>query len=226
MKTLLQIIIMTFLLSMAFVSSADAQNEKTIYIFPETAKIYYNGHEVGNGSYTIKFRSKDDFVILKFEAPGYLSKTVKLFKKDPKKTISYELALDEASASSFGSGDGVDIANKFFEIEAGKEHSDDYVWKKLMNIAITNFENVEIKDKSAGWIRTAWVNTTFLYQVVRTRLEIQTTTSAEGGNVYRVKVSSEIADKDCGIGDQCFEKYNRVLKKYVDIISEIQNSLK
>ena len=102
---------------------------------------------------------------------------------------------------------------------------EDIVWKRLMNIAVTNFENVEVRDKSAGWIKTAWVNTSFLYQVVRTRLEIQLQFADTEQKTYRVKISSEIADKDCGLYDQCFVKYERVLKKYSDVISQLQTTL-
>ena len=41
--------------------------KKTIHVLPENAKIFYNGQEVGNGSYEIKFKRGDDFVVLRFE---------------------------------------------------------------------------------------------------------------------------------------------------------------
>ena len=198
---------------------------KTVYVIPETAKIFYNGHEVGNGSYEVKFSRKDDFVMLKFEAPGYISRTVKLFKNNPKKTVSYELFVDEAEQNSIGAGEGVDLANKFFTVIVKKGMTEDVVWKRLMNIAVTNFENVEVRDKAAGWIKTAWINSTFLYQIVRTRLEIQLQFTGEDELAYRVRISSEIADKDCGTNNQCFTRYDRILKKYEQVISELQTSL-
>ena len=199
--------------------------KKTVHVIPETAKIFYNGHEVGNGSYEVKFGKHDDFVMLKFEAPGYMTKTVKLFKNNPKKTVSYELFVDEAAQSSVGAGDGVDLANKFFSVTVKKGMTEDVVWKRLMNIAVTNFENVEVRDQSAGWIRTGWARTFFLFQIVRTRLEIQLQFTGENELSYRVRISSEIADKDCGTNDQCFTKYDRILKKYEQVISELQTSL-
>lgn len=203
---------------------ANAQ-KKTVYVVPETAKIFYNGHEVGNGSYEIKFSRKEDFVMLKFEAPGYITKTVKLFKNNPKKTISYELFVDEAMQNSIGSSEGVDLANKFFTVTCKKGMTEDVVWKRLMNIAVSNFENAEVRDKAAGWIRTAWLNTSFLYQIVRTRMEIQLQFTGEDELAYKVRISSEIADKDCGTNNQCFVKYDRILKKYEQVISELQTSL-
>lgn len=213
------------LLLLVLTSVATFSQVKTVYVVPETAKIYYNGHEVGNGSYEVRFKMKDDFVMLKFEAPGYITKTVKLFKNNPKKTISYELFVDEALLGSVGADDGVDLANKFFTITCKKGMDPDVVWKRLMNIAVTNFENVEVRDKSAGWIKTAWINSSFLYQVVRTRLEIQMQFTTEDELAYRVRISSEIADKDCGLNSQCFTRYDRILKKYEQVISELQTSL-
>jgi hypothetical protein len=220
------ILISVAVIGLSFYASAQLlAQKKTVYVIPEAAKIYYNGHEVGNGSYEIKFSRNEDFVMLKFEAPGYIAKTVKLFKNNPKKTISYELFADEAMQNSIGASEGVDLANKFFSVTCKKGMTEDVVWKRLMNVAVTNFENVEVRDKSAGWIKTAWINSTFLYQIVRTRMEIQLQFTGEDELAYRVRISSEIADKDCGSNDQCFTKYDRILKKYEQVISELQTSL-
>lgn len=211
--------------------SLNAQR-KTIHVTPDNAKIYVDGSEVGNGSYTLKFNPRTDFYMLKFEAPGYLTKQVKLFKNNPNKTIAYKLAKDDFFLNSIGpsgnlSGeDGIDVANKWFEITATKDMTEDQIWKRLMSIANKNFENVEIRDKSAGWIRTAWSKTTFENgQVCRTRLEIKINSDVEDEITYRVKIYSEINnDPDC-MGDDCFGKTDRVLKKYVDVVNELQNKL-
>lgn len=199
--------------------------KKTVYVIPEQAKIYYNGHEVGNGSYEVTFKDDEDFAVMKFESPGYLPRTIKLFKDNPKNTFSYDLFIDEAMLNSVGAEEGVDIANKYFTISCKKDMDDDIIWKRMMNIAVSNFENIEVRDKSAGWIRTAWKNTSFSYQIVRTRLEIQLQFADTEQKTYRVKLWSQIADKDCGINDQCFITYERVLKKYAQVISELQVSL-
>ncbi|MDR1348804.1 MAG: hypothetical protein LBJ63_10370 [Prevotellaceae bacterium] len=216
------LVILVTLISFGFSSNAE---KKTVYVIPETAKIYYNGHEVGNGSYEIKFSRNEDFVMLKFEAPGYISRTVKLFKNNPKKTVSYELFVDEAMQNSIGASEGVDVANKFFSVTCKKDMTEDVIWKRLMNIAVTNFEYTEVRDKAAGWIRTAWNKDFFPFQIVRTRLEIQLQFTGEEELSYRVKISSEIADNDCGNNNQCFMRYDRILKKYEQVISELQTSL-
>ncbi len=207
-----------------FGSQAAFAQKKTIYVIPETAKIYLNGAEVATGTYTIKFK-KEEFVMLKFEAQGYITRTVRLFKDNPKKTIAYELFPDDAMLNSLGSAEGVDVANKNFSITCKEGMTEDVVWKRLMNIAVRNFENVEIRDKAAGWIRTAWVNTRFAYQIVRTRLEIKMQFTGEDELSYQVKISSELSDDVTCTGSQCFRKFDRILKKYEQVITELQTTL-
>ena len=204
-----------------------AKNVKTIHVVPETATIYINGNEVGNGTYTYKFDRHTDFIMLKFTAPGYITKTVKLMKDNPKETIAYTLYEDEAFKQSVGSSDGVDIANKWMTITCKKGMTEDKVWRRLMSVAVDNFENVEVRDKAAGWIKTAWKDTNFTCGLtVRTRLEVRIMVGGEDENElsYKIRISSEIKDTDC-FGDQCYEKYPRVLRKFYDVINDMQSSL-
>ena len=204
-----------------------AKNVKTIHVVPETATIYINGNEVGNGTYTYKFDRHTDFIMLKFTAPGYITKTVKLMKDNPKETIAYTLYEDEAFKQSVGSSDGVDIANKLMTITCKKGMTEDKVWRRLMSVAVDNFENVEVRDKAAGWIKTAWKDTNFTCGLtVRTRLEVRIMVGGEDENElsYKIRISSEIKDTDC-FGDQCYEKYPRVLRKFYDVINDMQSSL-
>lgn len=212
-------------LCMAFPISAA---KKTIHVIPDNATIYCNGMEVGTGIFEIKFGRNDDFIMLKFEAPGYISRTVKLHKAHPKKTVSYTLHEDKALKNSIGQESGFDLANKNFTIICKEGMSQDVIWKRLMNIAINNFEQVEIRDQAAGWIRTGWAKHSFIsgneQQVVRTRLEIKMQFASEGEQAYRVKITSEKAEGD-NITEESFLPYDRVLKKYENLVSELQASL-
>ena len=109
----------------------------------------------------------------------------------------------------------MDIANRWFDVTCKKGLTEDVVWKRLMNIAVSHFENVEVRDKAAGWIKTGWRTTVFKHQVVRTRMEVRLSFSEENELSYRARISSEIKERDC-IGNQCYTQYNRVLKQYED----------
>lgn len=205
--------------------------KKTIHVTPDKAKIYVDGNEVANGTYTVKFDRNTDFYMLKFECPGYIPLQRKLFKNNPNKTIEYKMEKDEFFNNSVGpSGnpngeEAIDVANKWFEVTARKGMSEDQVWKRLMSIASSNFETIEIRDKAAGWIRSAWKKRTFSKQVVRTRLEIKINTDDEDQLSYKVKIYSQVNnDPEC-FDDECFVSADRILKDYVQVINELQNKL-
>ncbi|MCR5193461.1 MAG: hypothetical protein K6D59_09170 [Bacteroidales bacterium] len=223
-------LILSLTLAISMSMFALGKNEKTIIVTPENAKIFINGQEVGNGSYTYKFDRKTDFIILKFEAPGYISrKNIRLLKDNPKQTISYTLYEDEAFKNSVGSGDGVDIANKWMTVTCKKGMTEDKVWRRLMSVAVDNFENVEVRDKAAGWIKTAWHEDTFndSGQKVRTRLEVRIMVGGEDENElsYKIRISSEKNEDINCTGDECYEKYPRVLRRFYDVINDMQSSL-
>lgn len=199
--------------------------KKTIMVTPDNAVIYVNGSEVGSGTYMLNFGKNDDFFMLRFEAPGYLSRSVKVFKNNPQNTISYKLKKDEAQANSIGGeSEGGEMANRWFDVTCREGMSEDVIWKRLMNIAVSNFENIEVRDKDAGWIKTGWVVTRFPDQTVRTRLEIRMSFTGENQISYRVRLESQIKDADCN-GNNCYEKYDRLLKKYADVVQQLTTSV-
>lgn len=224
MKQLLSLRALACCLCLIGVLAIHAQ-KKTIIVQPETAKIFVNGSEVGTGSYTLKFNRGTDFYLLRFEAPGYLDRSVKLFKDNPNKTISYTLRENEAEKNSVGGdSEAGEMANKWFDVTCRQGMTEDIIWKRLMNIAINNFDQVEVRDKDAGWIRTQWVSTKFSEQTVRTRLEIRLSFSGDGQISYRVRLESQIKDNNCR-DSNCFVRYDRVLKKYVDVIQQLTTTV-
>lgn len=82
----------TLLLLCAIVSAltftSEAAKKMTINVVPETAKIYIDGQLVGEGNYQVKFDKGVDFYVVKAEAPGYLTRTYRLLKSNPK-TLCY-----------------------------------------------------------------------------------------------------------------------------------------
>jgi len=195
---------------------------KTITVVPDNARIWLNGSEVAVGTYVIKFNNKTDFVMLKFYAPGYYVKTIKLFKTDPRKTISYNLQIDEAEANSIG-GEAALNANRWVNITVKSKLDEDAAWKRLMATVTEYFDQIETRDKGAGWIKTSWITRDFGGVVqVRTMLEIKADFSGDGLG-YRARLVSEI--KWSGENSEGWQKYDRILKKYENVINDIQTRL-
>lgn len=196
----------------------------TIKTVPEFATIYIDGQEVGTGSYQVKFDKHNEFYVVSVEAPGYISRKYRLLKENPKNTVEYKLPESEAyNASSSGEDAGVQ-PNAWFDITCRKGLTEDVIWKRLMNVATSYFDNVEVRDKSAGWIKTGWVVNKFRYETVRTRLEVRVSFTDEDVVSYRARLITEIKDNDCR-GNNCYEKYDRTMRRFDPLLQELQTTV-
>lgn len=196
----------------------------TINVIPETANIFIDGQMVGTGTYQVNFDRNSDFYVVKLEAPGYISRTYRLLKSNPKKTVLYVLPEDDALNASMGSEDGNDLANRWMEIKCRSGLSQDVIWKRLMSVCTNYFDNIEVRDKSAGWIKTAWRVTKFREQTVRTRLEVRMSFTDEDVISYRARITVQIKDNDCHT-ENCYKQYDRVLRTFEPMIQELQTTV-
>lgn len=203
---------------------AFAGKKVTINVIPETAKIYVDGQLVGTGSYKVEFKKGNDFFVIKVEDNGYITRTYRLLKTIPNNTVLYTLPEDEAYAASAGSDEGMDLANRWFDVTCRKGMSEDIVWKRLMSVATNYFDNIEVRDKTAGWIKSSWRVSRFKYQTVRTRMEVRMSFTDENVLSYRVRISVQIKDNDCN-GENCYKNYDRVLRTFEPLIQELQTSV-
>lgn len=226
MKRMIRMAFVAIVAALAASPTISAGPKKTIHVEPDNAKIYINGSAVGEGVYTYQFDRGTDFVMVKLEAPGYITESYRLQKDNPNKTILYRLDTDDALAAAMGDGDdeGAELANKWFDVTCRQGVTEEKIWKRLMNIAVTNFDDVEVRDKDAGWIKTGWKTTKFKSgQAVRTRMEVRISFTGEQ-LTYRVRLESQYKDKNCQ-GSQCWNKWDKLLKKYAPVISELQTSV-
>ena len=204
---------------------ASAGKKVTINVIPETAKIYVDGQLVGNGSYKVDFKKDVDFFVIKLEDDGYITRTYRLLKSNPKRTVLYQLPKDEAVEASMGADDGMDLANRWFDVRCRKDMSEDIIWKRLMSVATNYFDDIEVRDKTAGWIKSGWRPIQFKNQIVRTRMEVRMSFTDEDVLSYRVRISVQIKDDLKCRGDNCYKKYDRVLRTFEPLIQELQTSV-
>ncbi len=201
--------------------SAMAQRgAKTINVVPDRAKIIMNGAEVGQGSYVLSM-GKQDYVMLRLTAPGYVDRVVRVYKADKRNSLTFTLEEDESFTASEASSD---LANKNMTVNVREGMSSDEVWKRLIMTISDLFPNLEISDKSAGWIRSSWEVQRFAYVTVRTRIEVKER-MGQDNLCYRVRLQSEIASNECGTSDECFKAWDRVLKRYNSSVMDLINSL-
>ncbi len=207
-------------------------------VFPEDSKIFVDGKEVGKGSYAVKVQENRCAEVLIMRS-SYVSEKFDICNKpdyqQPEPTYSVKLSEDEAYQQSEESS----IANKNFTVEVNAATNATEAWKRLTSIIQSRFDEIETIDGATSYLRTSWVGSTFnknsLYKsIVRTRVII--TSGGTEPLKYHVKIQSEISKVDCMTSrsssdgkpqvttsmDQCFEAIDRLLRKYTDLIREIQ----
>ncbi|MES2003987.1 MAG: PEGA domain-containing protein [Bacteroidota bacterium] len=218
-----------------------------INAMPEDARIFVDGKEVGKGSYSMKLNAGkcSELLVLKSGYVGYKSTLCNQTDATPPEgNYAIQLKEDEAYLQSEQSS----IANKNFNlIIENSAISAQEAWKKLVSIIQSYFDEIETVDFSTSYLKTNWVGKTFnvgsdFKSMIRTRVII---TYGGEANKYNIKILSEITkpESNCArsanelsgssksssltaTNDECFEPVDRILRKYSDLISEIQRRFK
>ena len=191
---------------------------------PNDAEIKVGGKIVGIGNYDLKVPenkcvevtiSKESFLTIK---KNYCNSTD---YQVPPTSDHLELIEDEAYKTSIST----DLANVNFTLDVRPTIPENEAWKLISSIVTTQFDVLEVTDKETGYLRTAWQVQSFNGKsTVRTRVIVKLGDS--NPLRYIIKICSERADGVVSVKeDQAFEEWNRILKKYKDIISEAQSRL-
>ncbi len=212
-----------------------------INTLPDDASIIIDGKEVGKGSFTLKLPDdKCTDVIIKREQYLPVKRTIcnKADMQVPELAIAFKLSQDEAYSESEGSNK----ANNNFSIEVSPDFAEKDAWKILNSIVQTYFDEIESIDAATGYLRTNWVGATYnkssqKQTTIRTRLLI--TTASISPLKYNMKIQSESSlnpdeiasdtQQECNkpplTKDNCFGPWPRILRKYNELISEVQRRL-
>ncbi|MEI8073609.1 MAG: PEGA domain-containing protein [Bacteroidota bacterium] len=218
-----------------------------INAMPEDARIFVDGKEVAKGNYSMKLNAGKCSEVLVLKS-GFVGVKTNLCNQSdatpPEGEYAIQLKQDEAYLQSEQSS----IANKNFNliIENSTITPQD-AWKKLVSIIQSYFDEIETVDYSTSYLKTNWVGKTFnvgsdFKSMIRTRVII---TYGGEANKYNIKILSEITkpESNCArsandynngsksasltaTNDECFESVDRILRKYSDLISEIQRRFK
>ena len=213
------------MLASMLLSTATCLYAKKIVVktFPANARIEVDGSVVGEGTYTLNFDKRNELYVVAISAPGYITRTYRVMKSNPQKSVLFKLPEDEAMKASFGSEDGSALANSWMDITCKKGLKGDVIWRRLMGVCTNYFDNIEVRDKSAGWIKTNWKVTKFPNQIVRTRLEVRMSFTDEDIISYRARVTCQIKDSDCP-SENCYKVWDRVLTKFEPMLQELQTT--
>ncbi|MDP3311933.1 hypothetical protein [Lutibacter sp.] len=192
-------------------------------VTPKTAEIKVDGKIVGVGNYELKVPENTCVEVILFKESFLSVKKNYCNSKDyqvPPLREHFELSEDEAYKTSIST----DLANVNFSIVVKPQLNASDSWKLLSSIVTTEFDVLEVIDKETGYLRTAWQVHNFKGSTIRTRVIVKLGDS--NPLKYVIKISSERADGLASVKeDEKFEEWNRILKKYKNIIEEAQSRL-
>ena len=192
---------------------------------PENAQIKVDGKVVSNNGFKLLIL-EDQCVEVDVSKEGFDSQRKNYCNTTNMGNLPItdhiNLVEDEAWTSSIQS----DQANVNFSISVNPSLDEETAWKTLSQIILDKFDILEITDRATGYLRTAWHIKAFSNgTIVRTRVIVKQ------GNIeplkYVVKIVSEISIiKNVSVReDENFREWDRLLKTYKDLISEMQARL-
>ncbi len=228
-KNLTKIIFFTICFSVLVPFTSNAKSETVfakrkveVSVSEQDANIYIDGKLMAKGSHTVAVPYKS-CVNVRIELVGYLNYEIDFcFKKNlskPPKSYFIKLQRDDAYDASIQT----DIANIDIEIKTNLGKDD--AWKLLNQIILNYLDVIEITDKETGYIRTAWQLKTFKQNTIRTRIIAKQ--SSDDPLAFKIKLISEESRRVLTSvkSDELYREWDRVLRKYKDVISEAQSRL-
>ncbi len=222
MKNILKsVLLIISVMAITFSASAGKKVVKFTVSEPD-AKIFVDGKMMGSGQLEILIPPYA-CVNVKIEKMGYLIGLIEFCNKPgitpPPKTYFYQMEKDDA----YDATEATDVANVDIEIKTTKKEDD--AWKLLSQIITTYFDVLEVTDKNTGYLRTAWVVQTFKQKTIRTRLIVKL--ASTDPLAYKIKLVSEVAGASqvSVKNDELFKEWDRILRRYKEIIREAQTRL-
>lgn len=209
------------LLLMAFFVNAQSVE---VSVSERDAKIIVDGQSLGTGSLKVKV-PKNSCVNVKVVKAGFLKYEQTYCNKkgmtEPPKKQFFDMKKDDAEEASIKT----DQANIDFSIEVNKKLDVTDVWKRASQIVTDYFDAIEVSDKETSYLRTAWSIQSFQQNTIRTRLIIKLSKSEP--LTYKVKLVSEYSGAPLTSvkADEQFHDWDRVLRKYSNVISDFNTRL-
>jgi hypothetical protein len=198
-----------------------------ITVSPEDATIALNGKMEGFGNLEILInKGKCQRITVTKEGFITFSKNYCNQTNGESLPILEEVNLQEDEA--FNVSLPSDKINTRLPLETKESLSSAEAWKILISIVTMEFDVLETVDFNAGYLITAWKHDSFNDQTFTARSRVIITNSGNTSeNNYSIKMISQYGNgKPNELQDTDFKDWNRILKKYFDILDEIEMRIK
>lgn len=212
------------------ISYAGPSKTIKITVIPKEASIYVNNEFMGYGYVEVTRPKKKEMVALRIECEGYKQIDSKIYGSDKRNAISFQLQDDGFYRSTAASG----LVNKFmtinldstlYTIDENRKIDVSAAWKKLHNILLNYFEEIQTTDSYGGYLQTPWHYKSFMLseKQVRTRVTVRDISTPDKV-AFQIKVSSEVASALAARHGE-FTEVDRIVKELEPMIEELQTRL-
>ncbi len=186
------------------------------------AKITVDGVTMGSGQVNIVVLD-NSCVTVKAEKVGFLTQTVTFCNRKTAAKLPKSYYIEMVRDDSYDASIQLDIANVDMEVRTQKSYDD--AWRLLNQIVVGYIDAIEITDKETGYIRTSWEVQSFSQATIRTRIIVKL--GSDDPLSFKVKLVSEISNSPMTSvkADEMFKEWDRVLRKYANLMSEVQSRL-
>lgn len=214
-----------FIAILIFLSGSDAMaaKKKVHFVVSEAdAKIFIDGRLMGTGQMDIIVPAYA-CITVKVEKTAYLTELIEFCNKPdfapPPKNYNLVMQKDDA----YDASEATDVANIDIEVKTNKSELE--AWQLLSQIITSYFDVIEVTDRETGYLRTAWTVQTFKKNTIRTRMIVKLGSTSP--LTYKIKLVSEESQKPQTSvkSDELFREWDRVLRKYKEVIFECQSRL-
>ncbi len=210
-------------LCLVLISAASKADEKIkINASEQDAVIYVDGKPSGSSA-EIKI-DKGSCVTVKVVKTGFLTETLSFCDKKNAASIPKTLFIDMKRDDSYDASTKIDFANNDIDVRTSKAEAD--AWRLMNQIITSQFDIIEITDRETGYLRTAWAVQSFKGNTIRTRVVVKL--GSNNPLYYKIKLMSEQSG-EAGTSpkaDEKFVEWDRILRKYENIVNEIQTRIK
>lgn len=193
---------------------------------PEDAAIALNGKMEGFGTLEIQIQ-KGKCQTITISKEGFITFSKNYCNQPSSDSLpvleDVNLLEDEAFNSSLPS----DKINTRLPLKTRASMSSGDAWKILISIVTMEFDVLETVDFNAGYLITAWKYDVFNKETLTVRSRVIITNSGNTSeNNYSIKMVSQYGNGKSGeLRDTDFKDWNRILKKFYDILDEIEMRL-
>lgn len=222
LKKMLLVLLVGIFVSV-FANEALAGKKKIIVSASQNdTKIYVDGVMSGIGQVTIVVMD-NSCVTMKTEKTGFLQQTITFCNRKNAAELPKSYYIEMKRDDSYDASIQTDIANIDIEVRSTKEYVD--AWKLINQIVVSYIDAIEITDKETGYVRTSWEVQSFSQNTIRTRIIVKL--GSENPLSFKIKLVSEYSTAPLTSvkSDELFKEWDRVLRKYANMMSEIQSRL-